>query len=666
MMNATAVRCIVILASAAVAVSGCASGHLAEYVEAEMGGGRYVLRWEGYEQTPDNEAGAWKWFCYEITSEKGCRTVKAWMKANREAIHQPDGMIPLRLRPGKELFCFQDNGTCGFRELRFWDKRRHLTSDAALRNWSKVELMQVNWARNLPVKQFESLQRIFERHGRPIEPGEDLDLIRDQHAAPSLVPDRGTFVLVLREDETSPPHEWVAYTVDDAHGHQVIAQWILVNYEALKCAYAVSGDLAVFPRQQLYWLDSEQDPDDSFLGAYLHGFGVNLLPYIQVVRKGRPDHWEWAENLPPREIETLKRLFRRYGKPTAFNPRRLYPGTGGPQFPLDGPQQVRLFQRGTEVVALDDDFSANSYDASYYANDLAGGWFVLRWEERQGPPDDTHAPSEWLCYVLDDSEGYSVVKRWIRANHRALSVPEAMPHLRVVPTRQLAWCHGEVVSGCEPVWPLWLTAPDGSPNRSKLDLLTGRWVENLPTHEFERIKGIFSEYGRPAAPNRADLVSLLGPAQHPPVCILHGGSFVLRIEKRSDEGYKWVNYRIDDRQGRGAVEDWIALNYEALVCAEASQRWNPARARPPRELYWFDNEAKTRLEMEGRTFVSRGEEENYEHIEGLAADQFDRLLRIFKEHGKVVDFDPIELAGRTRVRLKCTWTPKSWSGTDAW
>ena len=666
-MRGTAFGCVTMPLIAAIGILGCTAGRMAERAQPDVGAARYVLRWEECAEPAEGRARASQWSCHEITSQEGRRAVAAWLEANRESMHPPNGMIPLPYSPAKELFCFQDDGTCQFWELRFWDIRRHVRPVSALRNWSKAELLQVNWSPNLPVQQFIALQDVFRRHGRPVEPNEDLDRIRDKHAAPSLVPDQGRFVLLSRQEETSPPNEWAVWAIDDEEGRQAVTQWILANYEALKCADAVSRDLAVFAKHRLFWFDARQ-PDNAF--DVSRRDDVPLLPYIPVVRKGGPDGWEWVENLPVREIAALGRLFRRYGKPTAFDPSWLntdYQSVGlfrmhGKPTPAepsswapDHQPHVRFLEGGTVGLEVDAGFSAGPHDMPTGDHDAIGGWYVLRWEERQGPPDDSRAASRWLCYVLDDVEGRRVVKQWIKANRVALSVPQALPHLRVAPSRQLACWGGEMVLGGEWVWNLWLTAPEGSPNRpklAKLDLPSVDWTENLPMHEFERIKGIFSKYGRAAPPNRADLTSLLGPAQDPPASILDGGSFVLRVAKSETGPYEWANYRIDDDQGRRAVEDWIALNYEALVCAEVSQTWNPPRAIPPRELYWFNDHAKTRLEMEGRTFISRGHSENCEHMDMLTTDQCDNLLRIFKAHGKVVDFDPRTLVGQTYVPLK--------------
>jgi len=217
-MRGTAFGCVTMPLIAAIGILGCTAGRMAERAQPDVGAARYVLRWEECAEPAEGRARASQWSCHEITSQEGRRAVAAWLEANRESMHPPNGMIPLPYSPAKELFCFQDDGTCQFWELRFWDIRRHVRPVSALRNWSKAELLQVNWSPNLPVQQFIALQDVFRRHGRPVEPNEDLDRIRDKHAAPSLVPDQGRFVLLSRQEETSPPNEWAVWAIDDEAG----------------------------------------------------------------------------------------------------------------------------------------------------------------------------------------------------------------------------------------------------------------------------------------------------------------------------------------------------------------------------------------------------------------------------------------------------------------
>jgi len=272
------------------------------------------------------------------------------------------------------------------------------------------------------------------------------------------------------------------------------------------------------------------------------------------------------------------------------------------------------------------------------------GWYVLRWQEPLGRADQRGIDWQWSCYVVDDPQGRTEVLRWVQAHAKALYWPRAERPLRMTPVMQLAWFYG---GGLGEGWDLWPHRPAGPPSwpvRSRLDLLTGPWVENLPVQEFERLKRIFRQYGRSEDPNRPDLCEALGSTRPAPASILHGGTFVLQIH-RSDADGNWTTdstfAAIDSEPARKEVENWVAANYEALKCGQIETR---ATVLPDRRLWWFNEDTWVCMELAESIPVGRGDRPEYmERVANLPEGEFERLRRIFDQHGKTFPFDPASI-----------------------
>jgi len=199
-----------------------------------------------------------------------------------------------------------------------------------------------------------------------------------------------------------------------------------------------------------------------------------------------------------------------------------------------------------------------------------GGWYVLRWQATAAQVGGDKAELEWHCYVLDDPVGRCAIRHWIGMNAQSLYRPRAYDPMHITPTVQMAWFwDGEI----QEKWDLWRWAPSLAPTwspRPKLAVLTGRWIENLPAPEIERLKQVFRKHGQPADPDRADVRAALGPAQPVRTSPFSGGTYVLYLGDEDERGALcgWTSYALDETAaGHGLVEKWVAAHYEALKCA---------------------------------------------------------------------------------------------------
>lgn len=300
---------------------------------------------------------------------------------------------------------------------------------------------------------------------------------------------------------------------------------------------------------------------------------------------------------------------------------------------------------------------------------LERGTFVLRWEGLSGPPEHEASQWRWFCYEIDGEQGREAVKGWLAANYEALERVQWVRPLRVTPAKELCWLPARDVPagrdlppelaglllGSPPQrWSLWLNIPTGplDPRLSKFELLERDWDTNLPYDEFERLKDLFGAHGRAIDPERPDLRELCGSARQQPTTVLQGGTFVLALGPERGPGGvpsgEWIYHRIDDDEGRKAVQAWAAANYEALKCGAAA-----GAVLPWRVLYWFNGQTYVQIELMARIPVGRkGSPEQSTRVENLPAYEFDLLKRVFRERGKLVDFSPDEMrATRLEVRL---------------
>jgi hypothetical protein len=318
---------------ALVTLGGCAKGRVSEIPQ--MKAGTFVLRWEGVCGQPME----WKWFCYEIDNEQGRGAVRQWIAANYEAIQNPKMVVPLKVTPAKQLYwlpsCSPSDSadTPGFlnqveaRETKSgvgpsipqsafdtrWELWLYVPQGPVDALLSKFELLDRDWVENLPFEQFERLKAIFRTYGKGIDP-ERPDVravLGSTRSTPSTLFCSGTYVLALRRDPESDwtdSKAWTCYRIDHETGRKAVGNWIAANYEALKCS---SRPMPVLPTQRLYWFNDE---------TYV---GVELMTAIHVGKLGTPEEMMYVENLPNHEFETLKRLFREYGKVAEFDLRKM-------------------------------------------------------------------------------------------------------------------------------------------------------------------------------------------------------------------------------------------------------------------------------------------------------------------------------------------------------
>ena len=285
----------------AAAMSGCAQGSGANWPDAQ--GGRFVLRWEGYAHGPDTDGRAWGVFSYEIMTPEGRGEVRRWMADNREALIRPKSIDSVPVLPAKGLYWLADDGSA-----ETWPLWLHIPCGALSPDFSKVELLDRPWVENLPADEYERLKRIFAKYGTAVEPDHALDRVRDPCTASGGIVRRGRFVLRLRAEEGEVPRDpWTSYAIDAEPGHALVRVWIAANYEALKCSAAAAPHLAGLQRSQLHWTDDRD---------YVW---VTLLTEIPVARGGPAAGRQAVENLPPHELERLRRIFREHGRATGVD-----------------------------------------------------------------------------------------------------------------------------------------------------------------------------------------------------------------------------------------------------------------------------------------------------------------------------------------------------------
>jgi hypothetical protein len=233
--------------------------------------------------------------------------VADWIAANAKALTEPQDTVPLQIRPSKILVCLKNNTIC-----KQWNLCFHIPSGPLLPSLSKAELLDRPWVENLPYREYQTLKGIFSRYGSRLAQGDcpgGLPAGCGATRQPPLVPDWGAFALRLRgENAAGGASGWKFCVIDGDPGRELVRQWVLGNYESLKCAKAASPHMAVLRTRELYWFDGKQRA------------WVELLTQIPVGGGYSGEGAPWVGNLPVREVERLLRLFGEYGKAPGFGP----------------------------------------------------------------------------------------------------------------------------------------------------------------------------------------------------------------------------------------------------------------------------------------------------------------------------------------------------------
>jgi hypothetical protein len=227
-------------------------------------------------------------------------------------------------------------------------------------------------------------------------------------------------------------------------------------------------------------------------------------------------------------------------------------------------------------------------------------------------------------------------------NVESLYRPSAFRQIHVMPRMQMAWFWGDEVQAKWDLWPLVPALAPTWPPRPKPDLLTGRWVENLPAEEVERLKQIFREHGRLADPNRVDLREAIGSTARLRTSPFVAGTYALCLRKQDEKGRmlpQWTSYAIGaNGEGRLLLEKWVAAHYEALKCAAIE----PAQAVIPDKYFsWSDGEWHVCIPLL-RWFpvAPPGSAAYSQAVKSMDKREIEELELIFRKHGKMQDLGP--------------------------
>ena len=252
------------------------------------------------------------WSCWEIVNADGVRAVEEWMAENREALSAPDRIVPLEVLSAGQLFRLHGDGS--YAQWPLWYFK---PGDGPAAHLSKAELLHRVWTQNLTLAQLRRLHGLFEVHGRQAVSFEAPPRRGNEPTRGALVPERGTFVLrVSGQQSDDGSTAWASLAIGQEPAREAVRQWILANYDALKCAKALSPGVTGLKQKQLHWLDERR-----------HAW-VDLLEAVRVGKPRDGEPAQWVEVLPACEVEYLTRLFRQYGVATTFAPDPLDLGRG--------------------------------------------------------------------------------------------------------------------------------------------------------------------------------------------------------------------------------------------------------------------------------------------------------------------------------------------------
>ena len=254
--------------------------------------------------------------------------------------------------------------------------------------------------------------------------------------------------------------KWFCYEVDDPQACQAVKQWITKHYEAL-LRPSEFIPMETSPAKQLCWLpphfSSVATEADVTAGMWDAKWDIWLfapsLSDVFFLSKSVLLESGWDENLPFKEFDKLREIFKACGKAVDQQRSDVRAALGTVQ---PGPKQV--FRGGTYMLALIKDIEAD-------------------WQK------DTKA---WSCHKIDDEAGRKFVEGWIAANYEAVRISDQ--HANGPPGQVLLWFDEKAYVWIE-LWMSVLVGHGGPPGEMM-------YVKNLPVREFETLKRFFEEHGK--------------------------------------------------------------------------------------------------------------------------------------------------------------------------